>query len=40
MYLFIPSESHHAVEVTSAEPMQVLSIQCPEFVGKDRIKVP
>jgi mannose-6-phosphate isomerase-like protein (cupin superfamily) len=40
MYLFIPSESKHYVKVTSDSPMRVLSIQCPEFTGKDRIKVP
>jgi quercetin dioxygenase-like cupin family protein len=40
MYLFIPSESMHYVKVTSDFPMRVLSIQCPEFTGKDRIKVP
>jgi len=40
MYMFIPSESRHSVTVTSAEPMRVLSIQCPEFTGEDRIKVP
>lgn len=40
MYMFIPSESKHYVNVTSDIPMRVLSIQCPEFTGKDRIKVP
>jgi len=40
MYTFIPAGSHHSVVVTSENPMQVLSIQCPEFHGKDRIKVP
>lgn len=40
MYVFIPSESKHSVGVTSDEPMRVLSIQCPEFTGLDRIKVP
>ena len=40
MYLFIPSKSTHSVEVTSRQPMRVLSIQCPEFTGADRIKVP
>jgi mannose-6-phosphate isomerase-like protein (cupin superfamily) len=40
MYMFIPAQSHHSVKVTSEDPMRVLSIQCPEFTGKDRIKVP
>ncbi len=29
----------HRVKVTSAEPLKVLSIQTPEFKGKDRIFV-
>lgn len=39
-YTFIPSESRHTVKVISDEPLRVLSIQSPEFLGKDRIKVP
>ncbi|MGB6037800.1 MAG: cupin domain-containing protein [Cryomorphaceae bacterium] len=40
MYMFIPSRSKHSVTVTSDQPLRVLSIQCPEFTGQDRIKVP
>jgi len=40
MYMFIPSPSKHSVRVTSEQPLRVLSIQCPEFTGQDRIKVP
>jgi len=39
-YMFIPKQSEHHVKVTSDNPMRVLSIQSPEFTGKDRIKVP
>lgn len=39
MYIFIPSGSRHSVEVTSANPMKALSIQSPEFLGKDRVNV-
>ena len=40
MYMFIPSQSNHSVTVNSDQPLRVLSIQCPEFTGQDRIKVP
>ena len=30
---------HAVLEVVSDEPLKVLSIQCPEFFGKDRIFV-
>ena len=39
-YTFIPSESWHMVKVISDEPLRVLSIQSPEFLGKDRVKGP
>jgi mannose-6-phosphate isomerase-like protein (cupin superfamily) len=38
--VYIPNNTAHAVEVTSKERMKVLSIQCPEFKGKDRIWLP
>ncbi|WDE13020.1 cupin domain-containing protein [Thalassomonas haliotis] len=38
-YIRIPQGKIHAVEVTSKEPMKVLSVQTPEFKGKDRIFV-
>jgi quercetin dioxygenase-like cupin family protein len=34
---FIPKQNWHAVKVTSAGPMKVISIQSPGFFGKDRI---
>ncbi len=39
-YLFIPKGEHHAVKVTSKGPMRALSVQSPEFLGNDRVKVP
>ena len=38
-YLRIPKGTPHAVRVTSSEPLKVLSVQAPEFFGKDRIAV-
>jgi len=38
-YIRIPEGTVHAVEVTSKQPMKVLSMQAPEFKGKDRIFV-
>lgn len=35
--LFIPKGTIHALKVTSDNPMKVLSIQAPEFDGKDRV---
>lgn len=32
----IPMGTAHGVEVTSEEPLVVLSVQSPEFLGKDR----
>ena len=34
--LLIPKGTVHSVEVTSSEPLKVLSVQAPEFHGKDR----
>lgn len=36
-YLRIPENTPHAVTVLSEEPMKVLSVQAPEFFGKDRV---
>lgn len=36
-YLRIPEGAPHAVKVTSPKPLKVLSVQAPEFLGKDRI---
>ncbi len=35
-YFRIPENTFHSLKVTSDCPMQVLSIQSPEFLGKDR----
>ena len=35
----IPQGSVHAVKVTSRRPLQVFSVQTPEFLGKDRVWV-
>lgn len=37
--LYIPPRTIHALKVTSVEPMKVLSLQAPEFDGKDRVYV-
>jgi mannose-6-phosphate isomerase-like protein (cupin superfamily) len=38
-YVKIPQGAVHSVTVTSDIPMKVLSIQAPEFFGKDRVPV-
>lgn len=35
-FLTIPPQSIHSVKVTSEVPLKVLSLQSPEFLGKDR----
>ena len=35
--IFIPENTRHALRVTSAIPMKVISIQAPEFDEKDRV---
>lgn len=35
--IFIPKETPHSVNVTSKEPVKILSVQSPYFDGKDRI---
>lgn len=37
--VYIPQATLHSVVVTSDEPMRVLSIQAPEFSGRDRVFV-
>jgi mannose-6-phosphate isomerase-like protein (cupin superfamily) len=37
--IIIPKGTVHSVEVTSRKPLLVLSVQAPEFKGKDRIFV-
>ncbi len=36
-YFRIPQNTFHALKVTSKTPMKVVSVQSPEFFGKDRI---
>ena len=36
-YVFIPENTVHSLIVTSGKAMKVISIQSPEFLGKDRI---
>jgi mannose-6-phosphate isomerase-like protein (cupin superfamily) len=36
-YFRIPQNTFHSLRVLSNEPMKVLSIQAPEFLGKDRV---
>lgn len=38
-FVQVPQGVVHAVEVTSATPLQVLSVQAPKFDGSDRIWV-
>ena len=35
-YYTIPKGSKHAVWVLSETPLKVISVQCPQFFGKDR----
>lgn len=35
-FLHIPSGTIHSLEVTSQKPVKVISLQAPEFHGKDR----
>lgn len=37
LMIYIPKGTPHSVAVTSKSPLKVLSIQAPEFKGKDRI---
>ena len=36
-YFRIPQNTFHSLKVNSKIPMKVLSIQSPEFLGKDRV---
>ena len=35
--IFIPRNTVHSMKVTSSEPLKLISVQSPEFDGKDRI---
>jgi mannose-6-phosphate isomerase-like protein (cupin superfamily) len=36
-FVFIPKGTPHAVKVTSAAPLRIVSIQAPAFDGTDRV---
>ncbi len=36
-FVTIPYGTVHSVEVTSETPLKVMSVQAPEFLGKDRV---
>lgn len=38
-FVFIPKNAVHAVKVTSAVPLKIISIQSPNFDGTDRVFV-
>ena len=38
-YVKVPEGTAHSLRVTSAIPLKALSIQAPEFFGKDRVSV-
>jgi mannose-6-phosphate isomerase-like protein (cupin superfamily) len=38
-YINVPENTVHSVIVTSDVPLKVLSVQSPEFLGKDRVFV-
>lgn len=37
--IFIPKGTKHSVNVTSAEPLKIISVQAPLFDGTDRVMV-
>ncbi len=38
-YIRVPRGTPHAVKVLSSIPLKIISVQAPEFFGKDRVKV-
>lgn len=36
-YFRIPKNTYHSLKVTSEKPVKVISVQAPEFFGKDRV---
>ncbi len=38
-YIRVPKGVPHAVKVLSTMPLKIISVQAPEFFGKDRVKV-
>ncbi len=38
-YIRVPKGTPHGVEVLSTVPLKIISVQAPEFFGKDRVTV-
>lgn len=38
-YIKVPEGTPHGVKTTSTVPLKALSVQAPEFFGKDRVRV-
>lgn len=38
-YIRVPKGTPHSVKVLSSIPLKIISVQAPEFFGKDRVKV-
>ncbi|MDB9751504.1 cupin domain-containing protein [Gammaproteobacteria bacterium] len=38
-YIRVPQGMPHGVKVLSSVPLKILSVQAPEFFGKDRVKM-
>jgi mannose-6-phosphate isomerase-like protein (cupin superfamily) len=38
-YIRVPKGTPHAVKVLSSIPLKIISVQAPEFFGKDRVNV-
>jgi len=38
-FIHVPKGTIHAVDVTSSNPLKVISVQSPEFLGQDRVYV-
>ena len=38
-YIRVAKGTPHAVKVLSSTPLKIISVQAPEFFGKDRVKV-
>jgi len=36
-FIVIPKNTYHSLNVTSTKPVKVISVQAPEFLGKDRV---
>ena len=38
-FIIIPKNTQHSVEVSSAEPLKIISVMSPKFTGKDRVNI-